>query len=228
MEQNSQNDVTSISNLPSSTQVLNNIEVPSQNPAGNMPNNIILTKNEVVGELNTQLQNPVIHQAATQQPEKNQQESQNNYNEMISQLQKATASGATGLPTRDIPIDPTMVNSDVQIKPNFIPPPNVNEDYINNMETPGNLIEQNNRKQANVDNLDAFYSEFQLPLLISILYFMFQLPIFRRNLKKMFPALFGNDGNPNFYGYLFNSVLFSSLFYLLLKLINQVTINVSQ
>jgi len=86
---------------------------------------------------------------------------------------------------------------------------------------------QNNKKQNSLDSLDVFYNEFQLPLLVSILYFLFQLPIFRKIIKKTLPSLFNNDLNPNLYGYLFNSVLFASIFYILVKLVNQITLNIS-
>ena len=214
---------TSISQLPSNN-LTNSYEQPLQSQTNT--NNVVLTKNEVVAENTSQLANPMMQQIPTKAPEKNQIENQNNYNEMINQLQKATLAGATGLPSRDIPINPTAVNNDNHIKPNFIPEPQ-NTDYITNSQTPEDLISQNNKKQNSLDSLDAFYNEFQLPLLVSLLYFLFQLPIFRKTLKKTLPSLFGNDSNPNFYGYLFNSVLFASLFYILVKLINQLTSNIS-
>ena len=222
MENN--NGVTSISQLPTNNQISNPNQIPLQNQSNN--NNIVLTQNEVVAENTAQLANPMMQQIATKAPEQNQQQNQNNYNEMISQLQKASVSGATGLPTRDIPINPTVVNNDVEIKPNFIPETN-NNDYISNSISPEQLISQNNIKQNNIDKLDAFYNEFQLPLLVSVLYFLFQLPIFRKTVKKIFPVLFSNDGNPNLYGYLFNSVLFSTLFYILIKIVNQLTLKIS-
>ena len=214
---------TSISQLPGNN-LPNSYDQPLQNQSNT--NNIVLTKNEVVAETTAQLANPIMQQIPTKAPEQNQLENQNNYNEMINQLQKATLAGATGLPSRDIPINPTAVNNDNQIKPNFIPE-SQNTDYITNSHTPEDLISQNNKKQNSLDSLDAFYNEFQLPLLVSVLYFLFQLPIFRKTLKKTLPALFGNDANPNFYGYLFNSALFASLFYILVKLVNQLTLNIS-
>ena len=214
---------TSISQLPGNN-LPNSYDQPLQNQSNT--NNVVLTKNEVVAETTAQLANPIMQQIPTKAPEQNQLENQNNYNEMINQLQKATLAGATGLPSRDIPINPTAVNNDNQIKPNFIPE-SQNTDYITNSYTPEDLISQNNKKQNSLDSLDAFYNEFQLPLLVSVLYFLFQLPIFRKTLKKTLPSLFGNDANPNFYGYLFNSVLFASLFYILVKLVNQLTLNIS-
>jgi hypothetical protein len=214
---------TSISQLPGNN-LPNSYDQPLQTQTNT--NNVVLTKNEVVAETTAQLANPMMQQIPTKAPEQNQLENQNNYNEMINQLQKATMAGATGLPSRDIPINPTAVNNDTQIKPNFIPEPQ-NTDYITNSQTPEDLISQNNKKQYSLDSLDVFYNEFQLPLLVSVLYFLFQLPIFRKTLKKTLPSLFGNDANPNFYGYLFNSALFASLFYILVKLVNQLTLNIS-
>lgn len=214
---------TSISQLPGNN-LPNSYDQPLQTQSN--ANNVVLTKNEVVAETTSQLANPMMQQIPTKAPEQNQLENQNNYNEMINQLQKATIAGATGLPSRDIPINPTAVNNDTQIKPNFIPEPQ-NTDYITNSQTPEDLISQNNKKQYSLDSLDVFYNEFQLPLLVSVLYFLFQLPIFRKTLKKTLPSLFGNDANPNFYGYLFNSALFASLFYILVKLVNQLTLNIS-
>ena len=214
---------TSISQLTGNN-LPNSYDQPLQTQTNT--NNVVLTKNEVVAETTAQLANPMMQQIPTKAPEQNQLENQNNYNEMINQLQKATMAGATGLPSRDIPINPTAVNNDTQIKPNFIPEPQ-NTDYITNSQTPEDLISQNNKKQYSLDSLDVFYNEFQLPLLVSVLYFLFQLPIFRKTLKKTLPSLFGNDANPNFYGYLFNSALFASLFYILVKLVNQLTLNIS-
>merc|ERR1712183_65875 len=115
---------TSISKLPSNAQQ-NIITQPLQNTNNN---NIVLTQNEVVAESTAQMANPMMQQIATQMPEKNQQQNHNNYNEMISQLQKANLAGVTTMPSRDIPMDPVTINNDQQIKPNFIPEPQ-NVDY---------------------------------------------------------------------------------------------------
>lgn len=238
MEQNSLNGVTSISQLPSSNQIANSIENIPQNAnmmnASSM-NNIVISKNETINESNTQLQptmqNPHIQQEQQIQISGSQNiqipQGQNNYNELINQLQQASSQGATSLPSRDIPSNPVQVNNDVEIKPNYVPPPPSHEDYINNMQTPEHLIRENNRKQNNMDSLELIYGEFQLPLLVCILYFLFQLPFFKKNVKKILPALFGDDGNPNLYGYFFNSALFGTLFYILLQLINRLNEHVN-
>ncbi len=68
-------------------------------------------------------------------------------------------------------------------------------------------------------NLDELYDEIQLPLLIAILYFLFQLPIFKKMLFQYLPMLCSNDGNINLYGFLFNSILFGFIYYMLAKTI---------
>lgn len=214
---------TSISQLPGNV-LQNPIDQPLQSQTNS--NNVVLTKNEVIAETTTQMTNPGMQEIATKISTQNQSINPNNYNEMISQLQKATMAGATSLPSRDIPINPTVVNNDNQIKPNFIPD-NENTNYINNYQNPEDLISLNNKKQKSIDSLDIFYNEFQLPLLICVLYFLFQLPIFRKTLKKTLPSLFAKDANPNFYGHIFTSTLFACVFYILVKLINKITLNIS-
>ena len=59
----------------------------------------------------------------------------------------------------------------------------------------------------------------QLPIIIALLYFLFQLPAVKKHSKNMFPFLFKDDGNPNLNGFIFNSVMFASMVYVLLKVL---------
>jgi hypothetical protein len=68
------------------------------------------------------------------------------------------------------------------------------------------------------NNLDQLYDELQIPLLIAVLFFLFQLPIFKKLLYNYFPVLFFKDGNINIYGYVFTSLLFGFLYYSLFKI----------
>ena len=227
------NSVTSISQLPMNNN--NQNDSLQQNMQQNQ-NNIILTKNESINEPTSQImnQNPNPNQNTNQNPNMNfNQETNNvvqnnpNYNELISQLQQASNQGVTQLPSRDIPMNPTQNANDVEIKPNFVPPPPSHEDYIQNMQTPDELVNQNNRQMNYQDNLEQIYSTIQLPLIVSLLYFIFQLPYFRQFIKKMLPVLFKNDGNMNLYGFFFNSALFGILFFIINKLISNLTMYVN-
>ena len=144
---------------------------------------------------------------------------QHSYNELISQIQQADKSGATQLPSRDIPQNTDNIIMDQQTKPNFIPESDELKDYISNYETPNDVIEENNKEAENLDTLERLYREMQTPLLLAILYFLFNLPVIRKYLYKFIPNLFSADGNPNLFGYVFNSITFALLYYVLNHLI---------
>ena len=144
---------------------------------------------------------------------------QTTINQIVSGLQQASSTGATQLQSRDIPRTTESLTQDEQIQPNFIPK-TTNNDYITEAEENDDIINNYNNKKTSNDNLDNLYDELQTPLLIAVLYFLFQLPFFKRFLFDYFPVLFSNDGNYNINGFLFTSVLFGILFYLLNKITN--------
>jgi hypothetical protein len=79
------------------------------------------------------------------------------------------------------------------------------------------MIDNYNKNSQYNNSIDDMYNEIQTPLLMAVLYFLFQLPFFKKFLFGYFPVLFSKDGNLNLYGFSFNSVLFGLLFYLLNK-----------
>ena len=146
---------------------------------------------------------------------------QNTINQIVNGLQYASSTGVTQLSSRDIPMTTNTITQDPSIQPNYIPPIKKTEDYIEDNENDEDIINSYN-KNANIQNsLDDLYSEIQTPLLLSIMYFLFQLPFFRKNLFAFFPFLFSKDGNFNLYGFLFTSVLFGTVFYILNKVNTQ-------
>ena len=142
---------------------------------------------------------------------------QTTIHQIVSGLQQASSTGATQLQSRDISRTTDVVMQDPQVQPNYIPPQS-NVDYISQQENNHDIIQQYNKQQTYSDHIDQVYDEMQIPLLICVLYFLFQLPICKRYLYRYFPALFSNDGNSNIYGLLFTSVLFGLLYYILSKI----------
>jgi hypothetical protein len=142
---------------------------------------------------------------------------QKTYNQLVSGLQQASAARQTELPSRDIPQDISPLIHDEQIQPNYIPPPEQADNYINDDETTQNIIDENKKNEENMNGIERLYQEFQLPILVAILYFMFQLPAVQKYIYKVIPSLFKSDGNPNIYGYIFNSIAFGSLYLTILK-----------
>ncbi len=145
---------------------------------------------------------------------------QTTINQIVSGLQQASSSGATQLPSRDIPKNTDVITQDPYIQPNYIPPPQI-RDYINEDETGERIIENYNRDMKNTNNLDDMYNEIQTPLLLAVLFFLFQLPFFKKLLLSYVPALFLKDGNYNINGYIFMSILFGLIYYVINKMINQ-------
>lgn len=167
-------------------------------------------------------ENKVVHNPS-QDLQKSREEdptvNQKNLNQFITGIQQASASGMTALSSRDIPQNQEQHTQDQHIQPNFIPQ-NINEnqgDYILNHQTSEDIVRANAKRQEKVDSLDILYNELQIPILIGVLYFLFQLPVVRKNMYNYLPMLFTNDGNPNLYGYIMNSVLFAGLYFFMTK-----------
>jgi hypothetical protein len=172
---------------------------------GNVANNITISSHEKQANI-------------SQQESHGMSLDQTTINQIVNGLQQATLAGATQLPSRDIPMTTNNISTDPQIMPNYVPqPPPQNIDYIKNYEQTSDMVNQyNNRKHIN-DSLDDMYNEIQTPVLLAVLYFLFQLPFFKRFFYTYIPFLFSNDGNYNINGYLFISILFGLLFHFLMK-----------
>ena len=83
------------------------------------------------------------------------------------------------------------------------------------------MINDYNKNAQDNNSLDDMYNEIQVPLLLAVMYFLFQLPFFRKILFGYFPVLFSSDGNMNINGFLFTSALFGLLYYMINKITNR-------
>lgn len=200
----------------------------SELPFNNVPLNTVedggnkVIENKIQNELNNrEQQTQIINNPSKELSSNLEMQNQNNqgqmdYNSMINDLQKASQSGVTSLPSRDIPMNTQQIVQDEQIQPNYVP--ESNNDYIGNNIMVDNTINQNN---SNINRLDEFYNTLQTPILLAILYFIFQLPIFKKYLLKYLPSLFGKDGNQNIYGYVFYSIMFGISYVFVTNLISK-------
>jgi len=142
---------------------------------------------------------------------------QKNMNQFVTGIQQASAAGLTELPSRDIPRNQEHISQDIQIQPNHIPNENYQVDYIQEHQTNEQIIRSQMKHQENKNKFDIVFDEVQGPIMIGILYFIFQLPIIQKQICKIIPSLYGSDGNPNLSGYLFTSSMFASVYYFLVK-----------
>jgi hypothetical protein len=141
---------------------------------------------------------------------------QGTISQIVNGIQQASSSGATLLPSRDIPRTTDAISHDPQVQANYIPSTR-QTDYIKDYEKNEEILSNYNASVKQKDTLDDIYDEFQMPLLLAVLFFLFQLPIFKKKLFTFLPFLFFKDGNYNIQGYIFMSILFGLIFYLLNK-----------
>lgn len=142
---------------------------------------------------------------------------QSTISQIVNGLQQASVNGGTSLPSRDIPLQTEQLTNDAQIQPNYIPQPS-SRDYIDDRY----MDDINLYQRENVDSsLDSLYDELQSPLLLAVLYFLFQLPIFKKTIFKYLTFLCHNDGNYNFNGLIFTCALFGFIFYSLSKTVKK-------
>jgi hypothetical protein len=143
-------------------------------------------------------------------------------NSFVTGLQQAAASGALQLPSRDIPQTQEHLTQDTHLQPNYIP--ENKGDYIQDTYNQEQIINNHTQQQANVNSMDAIYDDIHVPIILSVIFFVFQLPIIKTNTLKYIPSLFNKDGNLNMLGYLTNSLAFSSTYYCIIKSLDYLSI----
>jgi hypothetical protein len=196
------NDTTSIDDLPG---------IASGGVNGGGGGGIV--QNTLKPEIPHQTYSPVVSASQQQQQQQHvQANSDMNVNEFVTGLQRATASGMTALPIRDVPRNTESVISDEQTMPNYVP--KAPHDYIReHHENTQSFLQHHERSTNRGESIDVVYETLQVPILLAILYFTFQLPVMRKYLLMYLPSIFNKDGNHNLSGLLFISILFSCTYY---------------
>ena len=122
------------------------------------------------------------------------------------------------LPSRDIPQSTLGLTQDETVLPNYVPAKKLTRDFVKDEE---DLSEERitHRKQSKqqAKTREEWIRELQVPALIAVLYYLFQLPfaqdLFQRLLPYL-PILF-SEGVPNVYGLIAKALLFGAAFYFL-------------
>ena len=213
-------------------------DLPTDPMMGGNQNNLSIQKMEMgngggmgmppPSQIQGQVYSPNIAGLGGQQQQQQQQPQQPNViNELVNGLQRASASGLTNLPSRDIPMNTMNMMSDQQVQPNFVPRPPPNQPQTNYIEDHDNDEDvMDEIKKANMiktnDNMENIYRLIQVPLLVGILYFAFQLPITRKYILKYLPSVFNADGNFIVSGLVFMSALFALGYFGLTKMLDKV------
>jgi hypothetical protein len=130
------------------------------------------------------------------------------------------------LPSRDIPMDQIKYQNDEEIQPNYIPKPKLTNDYVKQYENVSDeKIRKHEKEKKQSSAIDKLLYDLQIPLLVSVLFFFFQMPMINSMFYKNFSflSIYNADGNINFYGILLKSMLFGSIFFSLQKTVNFLT-----
>jgi hypothetical protein len=124
------------------------------------------------------------------------------------------------LPQRDIPIETHQYMHDEEIQPNYIPKPKLTSDYIQEYQkTTDRKIESYEKEKRRERNIESWINELYQPIIIGLLYFIFQLPIINRLVFQRFTFLqiYNDDGNFNLWGLGLKGSLFATYYYLVQK-----------
>ena len=141
--------------------------------------------------------------------------------QITQQIQQASQTGGTDLPSRDIPTQTHHLVQDPQIQANYMPPPPPNtNDYIKEEEARENLLRKKQLQEEAAQREDKIYDELQTPIFAMILFFLFQMPFVRRLMKKNIPTFFHSDNNLTLGGYMFFDIYFWEQFFWSSKIIN--------
>tara|TARA_X000000950_G_scaffold90011_1_gene113343 strand:- start:8 stop:544 length:537 start_codon:yes stop_codon:yes gene_type:complete len=144
-----------------------------------------------------------------------------NMNEIFKEIQNNGTKG--NIPSRDIPINTNNVTLDESSKPNYLPK---HEYYINenDFESSDEIIETKRKKDNRNSSIETLYEELQIPILLGVIYFLFQLPLFNNLLAKYLTFTFDTDGTLNLSGIVLKSILYAILYFILSKIL----VNISE
>lgn len=145
--------------------------------------------------------------------------SQDIIQQLIEGVQKASSTGATKLSSRDIPQDTTGVTMDEQQQPNHVPGhgPNAsqsvhNQDYIEQYDTMESMLAERKQRNTKENRLNQLYEDIQTPVLVVVLFFIFQLPFVNKTFQKYLPNLW-MEGKPTLGAYLIQASAFGVTYY---------------
>jgi len=141
---------------------------------------------------------------------------ENQIRQIVSGIQDASLHGATRLNSVDFPKESVEIITDNNVTPNFIPPikQGINPDYIKEGSDIPTIVSTQTVKIQNKQLLDNIYDEIQMPLIVSVLFFMCQLPFFKKYLNNNFKMFHYADGSMNLMGNVSFSILFGFLYYI--------------
>jgi Fe2+ transport system protein B len=196
------------------------------NPYGISAQNPIMGLPEQSSPSTHRNQDPQMQQIEYFQQQQQQMQQQQQQQMTEQQIYEIQMQPPSRLPSRDIPISTTQYTNDPQVHANYIPPSNVSSDYVQEAtKLTEEKIKKHQQEKHRENRFDELMTEFQIPILICLLYFIFQLPVINSAIFKRFSlfAIYHADGNFNIYGLAMKSLLFGLAFYFVTKTIHLIS-----
>ena len=122
----------------------------------------------------------------------------------------AVSTATVKMPERDIPRETLQHTVDPQATVQYLPP-----------RTP-DYIPAPPQAQSKWD-YSRLYDEFRIPIILILLYFVFQLDTLQNMLRKVLPILFTESGNLTSRGVFVKSALFGSAYYMITLLMQHLS-----
>jgi hypothetical protein len=126
------------------------------------------------------------------------------------------------LPSRDIPMNITDYTQDEEVQANYIPRSTEPTDYIRDYEeAESKKWKRHEEEKYRKESAEDLVTQFQTPVIIALMYFIFQMPVLNRLLFKYGSMLpfFREDGNLNLGGMCVKSVAFASVYFLMERIV---------
>ena len=124
------------------------------------------------------------------------------------------------LPSRDIPTNQNHYTHDEEVQANYIPPPPKVKDYIKEYdETESKRVRDHEITKYRQDWMEDIARSYQIPVLLAILYFIFQMKVVSRVMFAYLGRLglfYQEDGSLNIYGMGLKSSLFAGVYWALM------------
>lgn len=125
------------------------------------------------------------------------------------------------LPSRDIPTSQNHYTHDEEIQANYVPPPPPKvKDYIKEYdETESKRVRDHEIAKYRQDWMEDVARSYQIPLLLAMLYFIFQMKVVSRVMFAYLGRLgwfYQEDGSLNVYGMGLKSSLFAGVYWILM------------
>lgn len=139
------------------------------------------------------------------------------------QMQILNQLGHQRLPSRDIVQDTSHYLHDDGVHANYIPRPTQQSDFVReHYELTEKRLQEHEDKKRRESKIDRILTEIQTPILVAILFFLFQLPIINTLIFKRlaFLSLYDADGNFNLLGLILKSSMFGSVYYSFRSIVN--------